>query len=326
MEKSFEFVRQLIEAGRYKNFKEVFWGGADVIFVSPDELDKPKQKYGITLREQLKTWMNDAHLLVETKYASAVIWLIETLKAYVDVDYLSKYEYYRNIGLCVINYEDINNEKELLLKILDDEQISKWKKKRINIDKDREDISKFKWKEWYRFGIENNDPFFVKFMFLWIAFNQIYSKFSGEAENQKTKEKYHSERKQIIECLEKDIETRLLTEKLFSNIFNSPFIQIFKEKSIDVFDRTHMVFVPDSRHKDNETVASEEKDWKERIKALFMMVYQVRCNLFHGSKEISNARDVKLVQCAGEILEMYLEGTSQSASYEYSMVFDKDIE
>ncbi len=90
MEKSFEFVRQLIEAGRYKNVKEVFWGGADVIFVSPDELDKPKQKYGITLREQLKTWMNDAHLLVETKYASAVIWLIETLKAYVDVDYLYK--------------------------------------------------------------------------------------------------------------------------------------------------------------------------------------------------------------------------------------------
>ena len=57
--------------------------------------------------------------------------------------------------------------------------------------------------------------------------------------------------------------------------------------------------------------------FEKRIEALFMMIYTVRCNLFHGSKEASNPRDVRLVQRSGEILEIYLEGTSARPSIEY---------
>ncbi len=309
--KSFEFVRQLIAAERYKNYKKDYWGGADVIFATSKRLNKIENNKP-TLRERLENWKDYSHLLIETEHASSVIWLIETLKPYIDIDYLSKYEYYRNFGICVDeNKRNVKDEKELLLKILDDERISHFEKK--SNDTYSNSISKFRWEEWYNYGVENNDPFFIKFMTLWIAFNQIYSKFSGEEKKPK------SERVQIMECLEKDEENHLLTRELFDSIFTSPFIKVFKEDPVCSYDRLEKKFIPDA-FKNNETVKNENKQWQERIKALFMMIYQVRCNLFHGSKEVSNPRDVKLVKCAGEILEMYLEGTSNRPFMEYNMV------
>lgn len=308
--KTFEFARQLIEAERYKNYKKDFWGGADVIFASTVRLDK-EEKNKVSLREQLKEWQDESHLLVETDHASAVVWLIETLKPYIDIDYLSKYEYYRNLGECVIRNKSINNEKDLLFTILEEPEVNKWEKK--NNDSYSNSISKFRWEEWYDYGVENNDPFFVKFMTLWVAFNQIYSKFSGEEKKPK------SERVQIMKCLEKDEEDKLLTKELFDSIFASPFIKVFKDDSVCSYDRLEKKFIPDS-FENNKTVKNENEQWQERIKALFMMIYQVRCNLFHGSKEVSNPRDVKLVKCAGEILEMYLEGTSNRPFMEYNMV------
>jgi hypothetical protein len=145
-------------------------------------------------------------------------------------------------------------------------------------------------------------------MTLWIAFNQIYSKFSGEEKK---------ERDQITKCLEKDEEKQLLTKELFDSIFKSPFIKVFKDKPVWRYYKSEFIPDPD---KYNETVKNENEKWQERIKALFMMIYQVRCNLFHGSKEVSNPRDVKLVRCAGEIIEMYLEGTSNRPIWDYNMV------
>ena len=330
--KSFEFIRELVIAERYKKFKKEIWNGADVIFVTSNALDKKRDRS--TLREQLNDWVNDSHLLVETEYASAVIWLIETLKPYVNIDYLSKYEYYRNIGICVRdNTTIVKDEKELLLKILDDERVYHFEKKSLKeLDKKRPEeneyvrsISKFNWEEWYNFGVENNNPFFMKFMTLWIAFNQIYSKFPGEVPNKDNKGTHHDERKQIIECLENDEKTPLLTEKLFNDIFNSPFIQIFKDEPVLKYNREQGIFSSDKyTEENNRLVKDESEDWRKRIEALFMMMYQVRCNLFHGSKKTSEPRDVKLVLYSGEILEMYLEGTSDRLGIEYSMVWGKD--
>ena len=246
---SFKFVRQLIEAERYKNYKKDYWGGADVIFASTKRLDRIENNKA-TLRERLENWENESHLLVETVYASSVIWLIETLKSYVDIDYLSKYEYYRSIGECVKRYTTIRNEKDLLFTILEEPTIKKWEKKTDG--EDINSISKFRWEEWYNYGVENNDPFFVKFMTLWIAFNQIYSKFSGEEEKPK------SERVQIIKCLEKDEEDQLLTRELFDSIFASPFIKVFKDDPVCSYDRLEKKFIPDS-FKNNETVKNENK-------------------------------------------------------------------
>ncbi len=208
-----------------------------------------------------------------------------------------------------------------MLKILDDDEVKKWEKR--NSELDSYSISKFKWQDWYNYGIEKNDPFFVKFMTLWIAFNQIYSKFSREVPNKDKDGTHHSEAKQIKECLNNDIKTGLLKKELFEQIFTSPFIKIFEAKPVCRYNITEKEFVEDS-YKNNETVRNIKEKWQERIKALFMMMYQVRCNLFHGSKKTSEPRDVKLVQCSGEILEIYLEGTSDRPSIEYNMVLREE--
>ena len=43
-------------------------------------------------------------------------------------------------------------------------------------------------------------------------------------------------------------------------------------------------------------------DAGERLRELFMVIYQVRCNLEHGQKSPSNHRDVKLCRCASPIV------------------------
>ena len=39
--------------------------------------------------------------------------------------------------------------------------------------------------DWYRYGLEKGDDFFVKFMMHWIAFNWLYSEYYDRDESQK---------------------------------------------------------------------------------------------------------------------------------------------
>lgn len=43
------------------------------------------------------------------------------------------------------------------------------------------------------------------------------------------------------------------------------------------------------------------------IVSIFLMIYQIRCNLFHGGKELYVDRNKKLVKEANEILKQFLE-------------------
>lgn len=47
-------------------------------------------------------------------------------------------------------------------------------------------------------------------------------------------------------------------------------------------------------------------DKRAKIIALFMLMYQVRCNLFHGNKSPGSHRDIRLVEQSVAVLEMCL--------------------
>ena len=122
---SFDFVKKLIEEKRYLDYKKDYDGGANVIIASPERLNK-KDKSNPTLKDIiLANHPNDR--IIETKFASSVIWLIKTLSPYVDYDYLSKYEYYSQIADCVESFSG-NNEKQLLLDILKELKNGNWEK------------------------------------------------------------------------------------------------------------------------------------------------------------------------------------------------------
>ena len=130
-------------------------------------------------------------------------------------------------------------------------------------------------KEWLSYGLEKGDDFFTKFMMYWIAFNRLYSENSY---NEK------SERKQIrLFCKDK------LQELKRYDAFSKSEFQVLAEKPV-MDARTTTI--------DNYTEQQYERMKRGSIIDLLLTIYQMRCNLFHGSKSLMNPRDIALVRAS----------------------------
>lgn len=87
------------------------WQGANII-IAPE------------MSPQIQKWKesDSSHNVVITPYSYAIIWLINELKDKVNVDYISKYCYYKAIADTAnqyINRGEDNNVDKMLLSILD---------------------------------------------------------------------------------------------------------------------------------------------------------------------------------------------------------------
>ena len=87
---SFEYLRLLINENRFEKANEEYWGGADVIFITPKEYEKKTDR-----KKDLDKWNDESecHNLIIKDIVPQVIWLIEKLLPYVNVDYFTKYKY-----------------------------------------------------------------------------------------------------------------------------------------------------------------------------------------------------------------------------------------
>lgn len=132
--------------------------------------------------------------------------------------------------------------------------------------------------EWYQYGLEHKDDFFMRFMMHWIAFNWLYSSEDGLSERDKIKSYYERNYKRFK-----------------YDPFGSVDINIFLESPIY----------------DGKTALPNVQDYEGvrsgNAKSLLMSIYQVRCNLFHGSKSLRIDRDRDLVRASANILEGYLK-------------------
>lgn len=290
MAESFEYIKQLINAERYKDYNVDEWGGCDVIIIS--------EEMYLQKKDSIDKWKENSNLriLVKTEFAYAIIWLIETLKPYINCDYLDKYTYYSEIAT-FINLkikEPVDNEKVLLLSIITFLENKNWEKEltRANLEKNH-------FMDWYNFGIEHNDPFFVKFVALWMAFNERYSLIKRPASNNNIPYHDYGERTKInIYCEKKEV----IIESVHKLVWNSPFIKIFLNEPVKDMRAGYLT---DDNKKDFEKLTKE--NGIAQSKALFQTIYQVRCNLFHGSKSPDDKRDINLVRCSGEIMEIYMK-------------------
>lgn len=137
--------------------------------------------------------------------------------------------------------------------------------------------------DWYRYGLEKGDDFFVKFMMHWIAFNWLYSEYYDRDESQKIKTFCEANYYKLSRY----------------NPFDTDAFQIFLEKPIhDIIRGREYNIIYESLKKDNGL---------KRVKSLFCTMYHIRCNLFHGSKSFMLERDRRLVSASAEILEGYLK-------------------
>lgn len=151
---------------------------------------------------------------------------------------------------------------------------------------------------WYEYALRTGDDSVARFMMHWIAFNWSYSEYHG------------SEKRQI----ERLCEDRFESLKSY-HPFNDPdAIEVFiREAVVDGRGR--------SRRHDNPRRPSEMDPWQlhegildssvnhelERTQCLLLTIYQVRCNLFHGSKNPGYPRDKALIQSAATIMQGYME-------------------
>ena len=142
--------------------------------------------------------------------------------------------------------------------------------------------------EWYRYGLEKGDEPIMRFMMHWIAFNWLYSSFC----------------KCVGEDLKEAAAIKIFCESNYTKLskydpFTTDAFQVFLENPVEDEHNgsTRIRRFEDLRHKTG----------LQRMIALFLTIYQVRCNLFHGSKSLRIERDVSLVRAASVILEGYLK-------------------
>lgn len=139
---------------------------------------------------------------------------------------------------------------------------------------------------WYEYGCKNREPSYVRFLAHWMAFNWLYSNFPGDDE----RSKIESFLNHYYSCIEANTD--------FNNPIYKPF---FCKEVIDMKYKNSYW-----SKKNFQTLINPHQPMKDRINALFMTMYQVRCNLFHGQKNPESSRDRELVESTAIILEHYI--------------------
>lgn len=133
--------------------------------------------------------------------------------------------------------------------------------------------------EWYQYGLEKKDDFFMRFMMHWVAFNWLYNSEHEITERNKIRQYYFHNRSRFESY----------------DAFSSP--------AIDVFMAGPVYSDVDIKNVEKDYEGLKKKDYR----CLLMTLYRVRCNLFHGSKSLLNERDQQLVRASADILEGFLK-------------------
>ena len=135
----------------------------------------------------------------------------------------------------------------------------------------------------------NEKDCFDKFVYGFFAFNALYSEFY-------LREKYEKDAIKAFFDAHYDGNQGALKE-----IFDTPEYEYFCNRAP----------IRDMR---NDTISWRAKDDLEKIrekntrkstKAMLMILYQIRCNLFHGDKSFTNLNDQEIMKNASELLLRY---------------------
>jgi hypothetical protein len=139
---------------------------------------------------------------------------------------------------------------------------------------------------WFAKATEQVDEI-DRFVALWFAFNAVYNDFSPTS---------NASERQAIDAFvyagNNGLEGRVI-----NRILGSPAARFFERRIIrDVRGGAR------DTAEDAIILGSRERPPRRRLKALFMILYQVRCNLFHGDKLYGRDSDHEVVRNAANVL------------------------
>ncbi len=141
-------------------------------------------------------------------------------------------------------------------------------------------------REWLKRGVETLDPV-DKLSNLWRGFNNLFAPENGG-----------SERNKIKNFLNGNITEDLATEII--NECNNDVVYLLSKSVIDMRGNGK-----DTQRDINAFEATESGI--EKLKAVFMVVYQVWCNLEHGQKSPKSERDNLLCLHSSNLVKKVLE-------------------
>lgn len=145
--------------------------------------------------------------------------------------------------------------------------------------RDQESIARI----WYNKAEAAGDPY-DRFVCLWFAFNALYNEFLQGSERNAIGELIYSNRYNFSNTEIKDI-------------LKTPYAEFFKQR-----------IIRDCRGSGRDTSESaavsksSDSSQKKKLNHLLRILYQVRCNLFHGNKLFGRDSDDQVVSNAAHAL------------------------
>jgi len=135
---------------------------------------------------------------------------------------------------------------------------------------------------WKLKGQRETDPF-IKFFFFYVCFDAWITNLSQKDADQ-DKLKWFFDNDNYLKTYWSDIQSSI-TKSWIKNLSNlSPIYDMRPE------------------HRSRTVVFDDVENFEQMVR----FIYQIRCNLFHGSKDPMNARDSNLVDLSGKILEKWI--------------------
>lgn len=159
----------------------------------------------------------------------------------------------------------------------------------IRCEEKKEEID-MKAKEWLKKGVATKDPM-DRFSNLWKGFNNLFASENGGTERNKIKNYLSSSN------LSEDSASEIITEcnEAIGYLLSKPVVNMRDngrdtQRDIDTFESA--------------------KSKLEKLNALFMVIYQVRCTLEHGQKSPNRKRDIILcIHCSNIVTKVLEECT-----------------
>lgn len=153
-----------------------------------------------------------------------------------------------------------------------------------------DNINKDLIRRWYEKSQQENDNVFDGFISLWIAFNAYYAGDNLKESEHKQLDLFQNANKIIFSYVVKENDNKFNEFKSYiaTKPQNTGFIQDLR---YDVGDEKYK-----RRYQNLESLCEYQS-----------CVYQIRCNLFHGGKDIADAQDKKLVKLALFTLSIFLK-------------------